>query len=394
LTITPADHAEFAEVACEEYVWNNETFTATGDYTRTFTNIAGCDSVVTLHLTINHSTTGDTTAVECDSFTWHGVNYTSTPAVAPSYTYQTVHGCDSVVTLHLTITPADHAEFAEVACEEYVWNNETFTATGNYTRTFTNMAGCDSVVTLHLTINHSTSSDTTATACESFIWHGNVLNTTGTYRDTLTNAIGCDSVVTLYLTIHNSAHTDEYLTICENELPYTYGDTVFEVGTSAFSIFDSHFSTIDGCDSVVTLYLTVNPNVTYEFSITTSDSCYIWNGLSYCTSGDYIQTLQTVHGCDSIAIMHLTITVGIDDHDLSGIDVFPNPTNSILNIKGEEMQRIVIYNDNGQVVYADGSVIAGLKQVDVSRFAAGQYFVKIQIGDGRIVTKKFIVSRR
>jgi hypothetical protein len=191
--------------------------------------------------------------------------------------------------LTLIVNSVDSTEFAETVCDEYVWNNETFTVSGDYTRTFTNTAGCDSTVTLRLTVNYSATSD---------------------------------------------------------------------------------------------------------FSITTADSCYEWNAVSYCETGDYTQTLHTADGCDSVVTLHLTITVGIDDHDLSGIDVFPNPTNSILNIKGEDMQRIVIYNDNGQLIYADGSVVSDLKQVDVSHFAAGQYFVKVLLGDGRTVTKKFIVSRR
>ena len=70
---------------------------------------------------------------------------------------------------------------------------------------------------------------------------------------------GCDSVVkTLHLTVKPSAATDDHLDICEYELPYTYGDTVFEVGTES-SVFNFHLSTVDGCDSIVTLFLTVDP---------------------------------------------------------------------------------------------------------------------------------------
>ena len=92
--------------------------------------------------------------------------------------------------------------------------------------------------------------------------------------------------------------------------------------------------------------------------------------------------------------LHLTITVGIDDHDLSGIEVFPNPTNRILNIKGEDMRRIDLYNADGQLVYTKENNGSDLVQVDVTRFASGQYFVKVLLGDGRIATRKVIVNRR
>jgi hypothetical protein len=95
-----------------------------------------------------------------------------------------------------------------------------------------------------------------------------------------------------------------------------------------------------------------------------------------------------------VVTLHLTITLGIDDYDLSGIEVFPNPTNHILNIKGGEMQRIDIYNADGQLIYTKQNDGSGLMQVDVSRYAAGQYFVKVLLSDGRTATKKFIVKRQ
>ena len=45
--------------------------------------------------------TGDTTAVVCGSFVWYGVTYNS--SATPTHTFTNVRGCDSVVTLHLTI---------------------------------------------------------------------------------------------------------------------------------------------------------------------------------------------------------------------------------------------------------------------------------------------------
>ena len=46
--------------------------------TFTLTNAAGCDSVITLDLTINNSNAGVDTQVHCDTYTWiDGVTYTS-----------------------------------------------------------------------------------------------------------------------------------------------------------------------------------------------------------------------------------------------------------------------------------------------------------------------------
>ena len=58
------------------------------------------------------------------------------------------------------------------------------------------------VITLDLTINGSGSGDTTVlTACDSTVWGGVTYDSSGLYSDTLQSVAGCDSIITLDLTI-------------------------------------------------------------------------------------------------------------------------------------------------------------------------------------------------
>ncbi len=92
-------------------------------------------------------------------------------------------------------------------CDTYTWiDNVTYTSSNNTaTHTLTNAAGCDSLVTLNLTINNNTGTDV-ITACDSLLWIDGIKyftnNTSATH--TLTNVAGCDSVVTLNLTINSA----------------------------------------------------------------------------------------------------------------------------------------------------------------------------------------------
>ena len=92
-------------------------------------------------------------------------------------------------------------------CNSYTWiDGNTYTSSNNTaTHTLISAAGCDSVVTLDLTITYSSSFTDVIEACDSYVWiDGNTYtssNNTSTY--TLINATGCDSVVTLDLTITN-----------------------------------------------------------------------------------------------------------------------------------------------------------------------------------------------
>ena len=52
------------------------TYDSSGVYVDTVQSIAGCDSIITLDLTINNSYLADTTIlVACDSAVWNGVTY-------------------------------------------------------------------------------------------------------------------------------------------------------------------------------------------------------------------------------------------------------------------------------------------------------------------------------
>ena len=96
-----ATYSEQTEVDCDSLFWNGEWRKESRDYEYVTKNAAGCDSIITMHLTINHATKGDTTATACEMFVWHGTTYTE--SAEPTYTLTNSRGCDSIVTLYLTI---------------------------------------------------------------------------------------------------------------------------------------------------------------------------------------------------------------------------------------------------------------------------------------------------
>lgn len=79
---------------------------------------------------------------------------TSTPGmVSDSLLLQGVEwGCDSLVTLELTVRDSVRSEYSKIACDQYEWNGHTYVETGDYTQTLEDANGCDSIVTLHLEI--------------------------------------------------------------------------------------------------------------------------------------------------------------------------------------------------------------------------------------------------
>ena len=262
--------------------------------------INGCDSVVTLTLTVGTVLKGDTAAVACNSFDWYGQTYTT----SGNYTYKTstLTGCDSIVTLALTVNVNSSSETNVTRCDSYEWNGTVYTTSGTYTFDTTDVNGCDSVATLHLTISNSTTGDTTAVACNYFVWHGQAYVESGDYTYTLSNGENCDSVVTLHLTINQPVANTISATACGS---YSWND----VSYNASGIYQQTFTAANGCDSVVTLNLTLNQPVTSSFSATACES-YTWGDAIYTTSGSYQQTYSAANGCDSIVTLNLTVNHG------------------------------------------------------------------------------------
>ena len=95
--------------ACDSLIWiDGNTYTSDNNSAMdTLTNVDGCDSVVTLNLTITNSNTGTDVITACDSYTWIDGNTYTTSNNTATDTLTNVNGCDSIVTLDLTINTVD-----------------------------------------------------------------------------------------------------------------------------------------------------------------------------------------------------------------------------------------------------------------------------------------------
>jgi|GEM_PF-4500138 len=229
--VFPPSTFTYADTICygDTIIFFNQILTTSGSYQdNSLSSSNGCDSLVTLNLTVYSGSTGVDAQAACDSYTWiDGITYTASNNVA-TWILTNTSGCDSVVTLDLTISNASTGVDAQAACDSYIWiDGITYTASNNVaTWTLVNTSGCDSVVTLDLTINNSSTGMDVQTACDSYSWIDGITytvsNNVATW--TLVNGSGCDSVVTLDLTITtiDSTVTQSGNTLIANEANAAY----------------------------------------------------------------------------------------------------------------------------------------------------------------------------
>ncbi|HCS19606.1 MAG TPA: hypothetical protein DIW47_03405 [Bacteroidetes bacterium] len=148
---------------------------------------------------------GTDSVVACDQYTWiDSITYTSDTDSA-TFTLLNSTGCDSVITLHLRILRSSYDTINPVVCNEYTSpsGKYTWTMSNTYLDTLVNQYGCDSVLSIYLTVNSSSADSIYPEACFSYISPSGKYTWTnsGTYLDTLVNQLGCDSFLTIFLTI-------------------------------------------------------------------------------------------------------------------------------------------------------------------------------------------------
>jgi len=309
LTVYPTYAFTSEQSICQgdTYLWQGSTYSTAGTYTKTYTTIHGCDSVFTLNLTVypEYSFSENRAVCQGSTYTWHGTTYSSPGVYTKSYT--TIHGCDSIYTLNLTQIPSYAFSENKTICsgESYLWHGNTYTTAGIYAANYVSSGGCDSVYTLNLKVNPSYLFTENRSICsgESYVWRGTTYNISGTYTKTYVSSKGCDSTYVLNLTVHAEYTFSENHSMCQGE-SYTWHGATY----SASGVYTKNYLTINGCDSVYTLNLTVQP--TYNW-LTEAEVCngetYVWRGNSYTASGTYYDSLLSQSFCDSVFVLHLTV---------------------------------------------------------------------------------------
>ena len=222
----PDEHKLPDVTICEKYVWESAwgdtTITDSGDYTRHFTNMYGCDSTVSIHVTILQPSTATDVVVAYDSLKWlNGTTYYKNLS-GPVFTMENAAGCDSVITLDLTIRHLNSDTDSVTICRSeapYHWQGQSLRETGMYSTdtiqgNVKDKVFQDTVHSLYLTVNETFAVDTFVTICDSmYTWHDSTYVVSGNYADSLLTVDGCDSVIVLHLTLTDDCFPKEYTCI-------------------------------------------------------------------------------------------------------------------------------------------------------------------------------------
>jgi hypothetical protein len=251
----------------------------------------------------------------------------------------------------------------------YLWNNGattqtiTVSAARTFTVTVTNAGGCTNTGSTTISILNAPTTAVQAAICagQAFSFNGQTLTAPGTYTAMLQSFEGCDSTVTLTLTVNPlpSVNAGTDTTLCKPPA------SIQLVGTPA----NGTWSTGGGIGVTLTpagLFSAASGTTLGNYPVT-----YTFTGANGCSNTD-------------VVVVKVDLCTGTDDLALAGVSVFPNPTDDVLNVRLPEIlaepAQLALFNTAGQLVLEDTNGVENLRTLDVSQLPAGLYLLRVRSG--------------
>ncbi len=300
-------------------------------------------------------------------------------------------GCDSIITINLTVNKSARDTSISTSCNGFVSpSGKRWTSTGVYIDTIPTTKGCDSLLVINLTIKNSVLDTLYLNGCDSIrspsglhLW-----TATGVYQDTLTASNTCDSVLAVFVELGQTKLTNIQDTSC-SEITSPSGKFVW----SSTGVYYDTLATPTSCDSVLKYELFIpNVKVTIKDSsgflvASTSFMTYQWfeckeqfkkiNGenkhlYKYQRSGEF--TVEAIeHSCaDTSGCLEVTISNIFTPEKTSSLKLFPNPTRGKLTIDAENYKGVEVYDVSGRLI-----IKSKLKTIDLEEQSKGLYLLKV-----------------
>jgi gliding motility-associated-like protein len=243
-----------------------------------------------------------------------------------SFMIPATNGCDSFITVALTFHPPFEGEVIDTKCvgESIEVLGITYTSDyiGDTILTGASAAGCDSLVTIELSFLSSVPGQFSATACEgeNFEVLDVIYNSSFSGDTTLVGASsgGCDSIVSLDITILPNEMEDYFRTKCDGETEELGGILFTEIMNSGEATIPGGAS--NGCDLILNVFFTYLDEVEVVIDTSVCDNFSIdINGNTYDISepvGMEILPSGNMEECDTIVMIDLDFSMASVDSSI------------------------------------------------------------------------------
>lgn len=430
-TICSGDQTTLTASGGNSYQWSTgstapqiNTSTA-GSYSVTATSIHGCQASTDIQVVVNpvphvtllgsntlcENVTNQLIARGGDTYRWSTESTDSTITISTggiySVTATNIYNCSATESIEVTTLPAPYLFINGIneLCEGSSATLYVFSSTNNYTWstgdtsqsitvsptesttysvTVTAENGCTKSENHLVTINPLYNMSVSDQICQ-----GSTYNQYGfslppqqvagefTYYNTLQSVHGCDSIITLHLTVRPRPVLPE--TISGNNQVTTHGNQFYQIENAQY----------------VNSYQWRISNTHWELTNSTTNNVYV----NIAQNGNGILTAKAINDCGTAEVsINIYCNVGIENYTHNtDILLYPIPTQNILHINIENattpIKQIQLIDPLGRCLQTLEVTDQHL-QLDCTTYRAGHYFVRFLNADGKnIDTRKIIIQQ-
>lgn len=401
LNVDPAGTFYLADTICPGDVYNEGAFagynlTETGTYlSEPQISSCGCDSIVRLYLVVQpQREIINDTICEGEIYEFADMQITETGIYVDTVSY-----CEFRV-LNLIVHPK-YFEQGDTICEGTFieWEDMILRESGRYEKLYQNVYGCDSVEVMNLwVIPERVEFETTICQGTTYYFGGKEIGEAGVYVDSLVNILGCDSIVTLSLSVSqpNRSHFEDF--VCEGYEYVGYGFRLSSI--SQDTLLQRTTSTIEGCDSIIEVFVEFVPTVVVDTTVSIVEGEYYEFGENTLTKpGVYREVFATTGtSCDSIVNLTLEYATFVDGVYVQSLVISPNPVLGGANVyiyrdwsvEEKDGLRVEFVDAMGQVLEIDYPIDYPISIATIG--VRGVYFVRIISGTGEVYIGKIVVN--
>jgi len=343
--------------------WQDTTITSTGIYQKRYpTTNCDCDSTYELVVMLADTFKFTESMVVCQSelpYQWHGQTIVTSGIYQDKHTTQ--YGADSIHYLNLRVaaTYCDTSYTSICSGGRIHFFSQTITQPGIYSDTLLTVDGCDSIFVLHVNQADQKINYDTLRGCfgQSIPVLDTIFTTSGEYEYITKTDDGCDSILHFTIQIEPKFYFSETKTINEGT-SYIWKGHKGDIELSIPNIYWDSLTTVNGCDSIYCLTLSINRSYLFEESATIckNETPYSWHGQLLTETGIYYDRQKTIVGLDSIYSIDLTIndaiytTIEINacpgEVVILGLDTFKSSKVHYDTIYTKDCPQITSYNIN------------------------------------------------
>lgn len=306
-----------------------------GRYQIVLQSINGCDSIIQLDLSVSPRFEEAINVALCEGESFEFGDTTLMSSGVYQRTLTSVNGCDSLVTVDLTVFSIFNMSFDTTICQgdSFTFGNFVIDNEGVFTQTFQSQAGCDSTVTLNVSLFPVFRQEENIELCAGSLFNGIEIMSDTSIIENLIASSGCDSILITNISVLTSYEIEETLNFCRGD--------VFEGATILTdTLIVKDLFSIDGCDSLVRITILVDDlsnleifggtiicnEESIELSTLPGFEAYQWSTGSTASTtsvnqpGTYSVTVTSVAGCSD------SVSIDVISQNLQPEIVVENPT--------------------------------------------------------------------